>query len=279
MAARSLGLIKPAAPLARPDQARGTSRLTEASHGIEVRESGPRSPSSVSCVPGCTGFPDPCRRPGGRPGSRCVRQRNPERRLWRRQPRARRRGRARPRATGLPKTLRRGTYVTSRGTLGRNVSGPVIVEGRWGRGPWYDSLQQTRRRAPIASVTSSTDQGSSICESLYPTATTWSRRPGSTRERPRLILETAESDSETWGPRSLTPKHVKANSCQLCDIAVHSRFPGASLRPLCEWDSVSHTARSQEGGQRREARAKPEAGQGSERSRRPDSNRGPLHCK
>jgi hypothetical protein len=39
--------------------------------------------------------------------------------------------------TGLPTTLRRGTYVTSRGTLGRNVSGPVIVEGRWGRGPWY----------------------------------------------------------------------------------------------------------------------------------------------
>ena len=39
--------------------------------------------------------------------------------------------------TGLPTTLRRGTYVTSRGRLGRNVSGPVIVEGRWGRGPWY----------------------------------------------------------------------------------------------------------------------------------------------
>jgi hypothetical protein len=39
--------------------------------------------------------------------------------------------------TGLPTTLRRGTYVTSRGTLGRNVSGPVIVEGRWGSGPWY----------------------------------------------------------------------------------------------------------------------------------------------
>ena len=39
--------------------------------------------------------------------------------------------------TGLPRTLRRGTYVTSRGTLGPNVSGPVIVEGRWGSGPWY----------------------------------------------------------------------------------------------------------------------------------------------
>jgi hypothetical protein len=39
--------------------------------------------------------------------------------------------------TGLPKTLRRGTYVTSRGTLGPNVSGPVLVEGRWGSGPWY----------------------------------------------------------------------------------------------------------------------------------------------
>jgi hypothetical protein len=34
-------------------------------------------------------------------------------------------------------SLRRGTYVTSSGTLGTNVSGPVIVEGRWGSGPWY----------------------------------------------------------------------------------------------------------------------------------------------
>jgi hypothetical protein len=39
--------------------------------------------------------------------------------------------------TDLPSTLPRGTYVTSRGTLGTNVSGPVIVEGRWGTGPWY----------------------------------------------------------------------------------------------------------------------------------------------
>jgi hypothetical protein len=39
--------------------------------------------------------------------------------------------------TDLPSTIPRGTYVTSRGTLGTNVSGPVIVEGRWGSGPWY----------------------------------------------------------------------------------------------------------------------------------------------
>jgi hypothetical protein len=37
----------------------------------------------------------------------------------------------------LPSSIRRGTYVTSSGTLGTNVSGPVIVEGRWGSGPWY----------------------------------------------------------------------------------------------------------------------------------------------
>ena len=37
----------------------------------------------------------------------------------------------------LPSRLRRGTYVTSSGTLGTNVSGPVIVEGRWASGRWY----------------------------------------------------------------------------------------------------------------------------------------------
>ena len=37
----------------------------------------------------------------------------------------------------LPSMLRRGTYVTSSGTLGSDVSGVVIVEGRWGNGPWY----------------------------------------------------------------------------------------------------------------------------------------------
>jgi hypothetical protein len=37
----------------------------------------------------------------------------------------------------LRSSLPRGTYVTSSGTLGTNVSGPVIVEGRWGSGPWY----------------------------------------------------------------------------------------------------------------------------------------------
>jgi hypothetical protein len=37
----------------------------------------------------------------------------------------------------LPPTMRRGTYVTSWGTLGRDVSGVLVVEGRWGSGPWY----------------------------------------------------------------------------------------------------------------------------------------------
>ena len=41
------------------------------------------------------------------------------------------------RSMQLPSRLRRGTYVTSSGTLGTNVSGPVIVEARWGSGPWY----------------------------------------------------------------------------------------------------------------------------------------------
>ena len=37
----------------------------------------------------------------------------------------------------LPSTMRRGTSITSWGTLGTDVSGVVIVEGRWGTGPWY----------------------------------------------------------------------------------------------------------------------------------------------
>jgi hypothetical protein len=41
------------------------------------------------------------------------------------------------RSMQLPSSLRRGTSVTSSGTLGTNVSGPVIVKGRWGSGPWY----------------------------------------------------------------------------------------------------------------------------------------------
>jgi hypothetical protein len=41
------------------------------------------------------------------------------------------------RSMHLRSSLPRGTYVTSSGTLGTNVSGPVIVEGRWGSGPWY----------------------------------------------------------------------------------------------------------------------------------------------
>ena len=35
------------------------------------------------------------------------------------------------------------------------------------------------------------------------------------------------------------------------------RFPGVSLRPVCEWNSVGHTGRSQEGPQGREAAAEP----------------------
>lgn len=41
------------------------------------------------------------------------------------------------RSMRLGSSLRRGTYVTSSGTLGTNVSGPVLVEARWGSGPWY----------------------------------------------------------------------------------------------------------------------------------------------
>jgi len=41
------------------------------------------------------------------------------------------------RSMHLRSSLRRGTYVTSSGTLGTNVSGPVLVEARWGSGPWY----------------------------------------------------------------------------------------------------------------------------------------------
>jgi hypothetical protein len=41
------------------------------------------------------------------------------------------------RSMHLRSSLRRRTYVTSSGTLGANVSGPVLVEARWGSGPWY----------------------------------------------------------------------------------------------------------------------------------------------
>lgn len=36
----------------------------------------------------------------------------------------------------LPPSLRAGTYVTTSGTLATNVGGVVIVEARWGKGPW-----------------------------------------------------------------------------------------------------------------------------------------------
>jgi hypothetical protein len=36
-----------------------------------------------------------------------------------------------------PTVVPRGSYMTSSGTLTPGVSGPVIVEGRWGSGRWY----------------------------------------------------------------------------------------------------------------------------------------------
>lgn len=41
------------------------------------------------------------------------------------------------RSINLRSSLPRGTYVTSSGTLGTNVNGPILVEARWGAGPWY----------------------------------------------------------------------------------------------------------------------------------------------
>ena len=34
--------------------------------------------------------------------------------------------------------MSRGTYMTVTGTLPPGESGPIIVEGRWKSGPWYE---------------------------------------------------------------------------------------------------------------------------------------------
>jgi len=42
-----------------------------------------------------------------------------------------------------PSSVRRGTYMTITGTLPPGVSGPIIVEGRWESGPWYEFASTT----------------------------------------------------------------------------------------------------------------------------------------
>ena len=39
---------------------------------------------------------------------------------------------------GGPSSVRRGTYMTVTGTLPPGESGPIIVEGQWESGPWYE---------------------------------------------------------------------------------------------------------------------------------------------
>lgn len=39
---------------------------------------------------------------------------------------------------GGPSSVRRGTYMTVTGTLPQGESGPIIVEGQWESGPWYE---------------------------------------------------------------------------------------------------------------------------------------------
>jgi hypothetical protein len=45
-----------------------------------------------------------------------------------------------PRYTTMsgPSSVSQGTYMTVTGTLPPGVSGPIIVEGRWESGPWYE---------------------------------------------------------------------------------------------------------------------------------------------
>ena len=45
-----------------------------------------------------------------------------------------------PRYTTMsgPSSVPRGTYMTVTGTLPRGESGPVVVEGQWNSGPWYE---------------------------------------------------------------------------------------------------------------------------------------------
>jgi hypothetical protein len=50
-----------------------------------------------------------------------------------------------PRYTTMsgPSSVPRGTYMTVTGTLPQGVSGPVIVEGKWESGPWYELASTT----------------------------------------------------------------------------------------------------------------------------------------
>jgi len=45
-----------------------------------------------------------------------------------------------PRYTTMsgPSSVPRGTYMTVTGTLPQGESGPIIVEGQWESGPWYE---------------------------------------------------------------------------------------------------------------------------------------------
>jgi len=42
-----------------------------------------------------------------------------------------------------PSTVPSGTYMTITGTLRPGESGPIIVEGRWESGPWYELASTT----------------------------------------------------------------------------------------------------------------------------------------
>jgi len=44
-----------------------------------------------------------------------------------------------------PNSVPRGTYMTVTGTLPAGESGPIIVEGQWESGPWYE-LASTNTR-------------------------------------------------------------------------------------------------------------------------------------
>lgn len=37
-----------------------------------------------------------------------------------------------------PSSVPRGTYMTVTGTLPPGESGPIVVEGKWESGPWYE---------------------------------------------------------------------------------------------------------------------------------------------
>ena len=42
-----------------------------------------------------------------------------------------------------PSSVPRGTYMTVTGTLRPGESGPIVVEGRWESGPWYELASTT----------------------------------------------------------------------------------------------------------------------------------------